>query len=120
MHQLVTYNALVGYEIESFRKEKSIEQKDLANKTGISQPVLSRLEKGKASITIDQLFVISEALGTYPQEIIRKAYDGVLAIRGEDSIDVDTSKKAGSNNAGALLTGAAIGAVLTLLLARGK
>ena len=118
MHQLVTYNALVGYEIESFRKGMSIEQNDLADITGISQPVLSRLEKGKASITIDQLFVICEALGTYPQEIIKKAHDGVVAIRNEESIDVDTSKKA--SNAGALLTGAAIGAVLTLLLARGK
>lgn len=118
MHQLVTYNALVGYEIELFRRRKSIEQKDLASMTGISQPVLSRLEKGKASITIDQLFVISDALGATPQEIIKKAHDGVVAIRREDSIDVDTSKKA--SNAGALLTGAAIGAVLTLLLARGK
>ena len=118
MQQLVTYNALVGYEIETFRKEKSIEQNDLARKTGISQPVLSRLEKGKASITVDQLFVISDALGIYPQELIKKAYEGVVAIKGEESIGVETSKNAG--NAGALLTGAAIGAVLTLLLARGK
>jgi len=116
MTQLVTYNALVGYEIETLRKAAGMEQAVLAQRAGISQPVLSRLEKGKAAITVDQLFVLCQALGKTPQDVLTRAFDNVQAIRGESAVQITTSKEA--DDAGALLTGAALGAILTLLLSR--
>lgn len=118
MNQQITYNALVGFELESIRKELGKEQSEISTITGISQPVLSRLEKGKAMITIDQLFVVCAALGVKPEDIISKASEGVEAFNKEDAVIVTTTKEA--SNAGAVLTGAAIGALLTLFLTKRK
>jgi transcriptional regulator with XRE-family HTH domain len=118
MNQQITYNGLVGFELERIRKELGKEQSEISISTGISQPVLSRLEKGKAMITIDQLFVVCAALGVKPEDIISKASKGVDAFDKEDAVNVTTTKEA--NTAGAVLTGAAIGALLTLLLSKSK
>ena len=118
MNQQITYNGLVGFELERIRRELGKEQSEVSTITGISQPVLSRLEKGKAMITIDQLFVISRALDIKPEVIISKASEGVKAFSTEDAVNVTTTKEASS--AGAVLTGAAIGALLTLFLTKGK
>ena len=117
MKQLVTYNGLVGYQLEVERKKQNMEQSELALKTGISQPALSRLEKGKSLITIDQLFVLCRELDIYPEDIISNANKGVIEINKEESIDIKTTKEAG-NNLDAVLAGAAIGAVLTLLFSK--
>lgn len=118
MSQQITYNGLVGFELERIRKELGKEQSEISMATGISQPVLSRLEKGKAMITIDQLFVICGALNIKPEIILSKVSEGVEAFSTEDAVNVTTTKEA--NLAGAALTGAAIGALLTLFLAKDK
>ncbi len=123
MSQLVTYNALVGYELEKARRLLRLEQSEVSAKTGISQPVLSRLEKGKASITIDQLYVICEALRIKPEGIITAVTIAVDAFTAEGNVKVTTTKRVSANEtntAGAMLTGAAIGSILTLLLSRGN
>lgn len=122
MNQLVTYNALVGYELEKARKLLRLEQSEVSAKTGISQPVLSRLEKGKASITMDQLYVICEALRIRPEVIITAVSIAVDTFVAEGNVKVTTTKQVSSNDSttsGAMLTGAAIGSILTLLLTRG-
>jgi len=118
MSQTISYNGLVGYEIEAKRKELGMEQSEISKATGISQPVLSRLEKGKAMITIDQLFVICNALNVKPESIISLASEGVDAFVSHEGVKVATTKEA--NSSGAMLTGAAIGALLTLFLTKGK
>ena len=117
MKQLVTYNGLVGYQLETERKKLGIEQSELALKTGISQPALSRLEQGKSLITIDQLFVICRELEVAPENVISLANKGVVEIQKEESIDIKTTKEA-SNTMDVVLAGAAIGAVLTLLFSK--
>lgn len=116
MQQVVTYNALVGYEIEKMRKEAGFDQAHLAQQAGISQPVLSRLEKGKASITIDQLFVICKALGQKPQNVLERVERNVIAINNEESVQITTSKEV--ENTGGILAGAALGAIIALLLSK--
>jgi transcriptional regulator with XRE-family HTH domain len=118
MNQLVTYNSLVGYELEKRRLGKGADQAVLAVACGISQPVLSRLERGKASISIDQLFIICKALDVNPADVVSAATDAVSAINQEDTVDVKTTKEVGTG--AALLTGAAVGAVLGILLSKKK
>lgn len=123
MSQLVTYNALVGYVLEQRRVELGYDQGYVAGAAGMSQPVLSRLEKGKASITVDQLFVLAQVLNMAPEQIIKKAHEFAHTFGETEGIDVTTGKqseaigKSGSP-AKAVLAGAAIGAVLGLLLSR--
>lgn len=118
MNQQITYNGLVGFELERIRKELEKEQSEISMITGISQPVLSRLEKGKAMITIDQLFVVCEALGVKPEAIISKASKGVKTFSTEEAVTVTTTKKVNASEV--VLTGAAIGVLLTLFLSKGK
>lgn len=120
MIQHTTYNALVGFQLEEKRKELGKEQSDIFELTGISQSVLSRLEKGKANITIDQLFLICQALDVRPEEIISKASKGVDAFSENGQVEVLTTKAASNSDevVGAALAGAAIGALLTLLLTK--
>jgi transcriptional regulator with XRE-family HTH domain len=118
MNQLVTYNSLVGYELEKLRLKKGIDQAVLSAACGMSQPVLSRLERGKASISIDQLFILCGVLDVNPSVVVAAASNAVFAINQEDTVDVKTTKEIGAGTA--LLTGAAVGAVLGILLSKGK
>lgn len=54
---------IVGDEIRKLRKEKGLSQRGLAEKLGISQQLISRVEKGKENISLITLKNISEALG---------------------------------------------------------
>ena len=118
MNQQITYNGLVGFELEKIRKELGKEQSEVSAHTGISQPVLSRLEKVIANITMDQLFVICEALNIKPETIISEVSKGVEAFSTENAVNITTTKEASAT--GAILAGAAIGALLTLVLSKGK
>ncbi len=54
---------VIGKEIRKVRKEEGLSQQALAEKAGISQQLLSRIEKGKENISLITLKKISAALG---------------------------------------------------------
>ena len=57
----------VGGELRKIRKEKGLSQKALAEKLGISQQVISRIEKGKENISLITLKNVFRALGKKPK-----------------------------------------------------
>jgi predicted transcriptional regulator len=123
MSQLVTYNGIVGYVLEQRRQELGYDQGQVAQAVGISQPVLSRLEKGKAAITIDQLFALSKALKIEPMMVVEKTQAYVATFEQNNGVQVTTSKQSDSIEksgvqGSSVLAGAAIGAVLALLLSK--
>lgn len=122
MSQVVTYNSIVGYEIERLRSQCNYDQATLARMAGLSQPVLSRLEKGAASITVDQLFVLARALNISPSSIVKVAEKNTKSFDEYDNIDVMSTRQANANRSDsesktkAVLAGAAIGVALAMLL----
>ncbi len=56
------YLKKIGRIIKDIRKEKKLRQKDIAEKLGISQQLLSRIEQGKENITFKFLIKILSAL----------------------------------------------------------
>jgi len=54
--------AAIGRELQRVRKEKGLSQEQLAEKAGIAQQLISRIEKGKENISLITLKKISEAL----------------------------------------------------------
>jgi len=52
---------IIGKEIRRIRKEKGLSQKGLSQKTGISQQLISRIEKGRENISLITLKRISMA-----------------------------------------------------------
>jgi transcriptional regulator with XRE-family HTH domain len=53
----------IGARIAFIRKRKNMTQFDLAEKSGIKQPNISRIELGKYATTVDVLFKLAESLG---------------------------------------------------------
>ena len=53
----------IGKEIRNIRREQGLLQKELAKKLGVSQQLISRIEKGKENVSIAALNNISSALG---------------------------------------------------------
>lgn len=54
---------IVGEEIRKIRKDQHLSQKELAKETGISQQLISRIEKGRENISLITLKRISKAFG---------------------------------------------------------
>ena len=65
-----TYSGLVGLVVAVVRRQKNFSQNQLAKLSGISQPTISRIEKGEADITVPQMATMCAALGTTPGVII--------------------------------------------------
>ena len=55
--------ARVGDSIKSIRKKAGLTQKGLADRLGISQQIVSRVERGQGNITLLTLKEIAAALG---------------------------------------------------------
>ena len=57
------WRAAIGFEIAERRRAASLTQQQLAEKTGIDQAAISRIESGRANPTIDTLSALAEGVG---------------------------------------------------------
>lgn len=64
-----------GRIIYSMRKERGISQSLLADRAGISQECISKIERGKSDPRLGTLCSIAKALDVTPQSIITIALD---------------------------------------------
>ena len=53
----------IGERIRQLRTERGISQVELAEKAGLSQPHIVRIEQGRYSVGLDTLQAIAKALG---------------------------------------------------------
>jgi transcriptional regulator with XRE-family HTH domain len=84
-----SYPAVVGAVLTALRKEKELDQKDLAIACGADAAVStwSRIEKGESALTVEQLMVAAAVLERMPSEILAIADNQMieLAQRGVDA-----------------------------------
>ncbi len=108
-----SYSAILGRVLRSMRDERGVDQATLAAALGITQGAMSRLEHGTSVISADQLHVAAAALGFSPAELVRRADDAekTLKTRG-----VQVVTKRGANDGLAMITGAALAALLTAVI----
>src|SRR4051812_29246198 len=64
------YYEAVGRAIRVLRTERGMERKELAEAAGLSYPYLSEIETGRKRPSSKALFVIAEALGVRPSEVL--------------------------------------------------
>lgn len=74
---------LLGARIVFYRKLKCVNQKDLATKIGVSRQYLSRLEHGKCSCSIENMYRIADELGIEASKL-----SGLGKEDGEKPIEV--------------------------------
>ncbi len=66
-------NNCIGFIIKFHREILKMEQAELAEKVGVSQPVISRLEKGEANWTVSRLCHVCDALNLDVKHVITQA-----------------------------------------------
>lgn len=67
------YYEALGRAIRVLRTERGLERKELAEAAGLSYPYLSEIETGRKRPSSKALFVIAEALGVRPSEVLSLA-----------------------------------------------
>lgn len=63
----------MGEAIRQARVAAGVTQHQLADASGVSRPAIARIETGEASIQIDRLWDIAEALHTTPSALLAAA-----------------------------------------------
>jgi len=119
-----SYSAILGVVLASLRKERFMEQGEMAERMGLSQASYSRLESGKSSFSVDQMFQAASALDISAEEL-NKRLNGTITQLESNQVKVVPQlrgntilAKEGGNEMGHLLAGAALGALLIGLLSK--
>jgi transcriptional regulator with XRE-family HTH domain len=69
-HSKIRISWYVDMNIRQARQAKGFTQQQLAQRTGIDQAAISRMENGKQRITVDDLRIMAEALGIDPRDLL--------------------------------------------------
>ncbi|MCW8934903.1 MAG: helix-turn-helix transcriptional regulator [Gammaproteobacteria bacterium] len=119
-----TYSAVLGVVLANIRKRQGIEQKDMADRMGLSQASYSRLEGGKSSFSVDQMYQAAASLQLPGEELSRQLNATVLELKS-NGVEVvpqlrgnTTQAKEQGPGVGHLLVGGALAALLISLLSR--
>lgn len=119
--QVTTYPAIVGSLIAQARSEAGLRQEELAERARVPQSTLSRIERGSAHLTLNQLRKIAPALGRQPSQIVASAEQAELLLQMngaevKEVIEPDTMKR----DAAIFLSGVALIALIAFLAAKSK
>jgi transcriptional regulator with XRE-family HTH domain len=118
MQTATTYAAVLGRVLVARREDHNWDQGDFARMLDLSQSAWSRIERGEAILSFDQLIKAAENLKTPPSEIVAEVERIAARLRTE-GIAVQTGRAIPSETSGlALIAAAALGAVIGALLAK--
>lgn len=119
-----TYSAVLGVVLANLRKQQGVDQKDMADRMGLSQASYSRLEGGKSSFSVDQMFQAANALG-FASEALSQQFNGTVLQLKANGVDVvpqlrgnTTQAKEEGSGMQHVLIGAALGALLISLFSK--
>lgn len=119
-----TFSAVLGVVLSNLRAEYGIEQADMANRMGLSQASYSRLESGKSTFTVDQMYQAAAAFGLSGQQLTERLNQMVGVLEANNARVVPQVRgntmqaRADSSGAGSFVVGAALGALLIGLLGK--
>ncbi|UAB69238.1 helix-turn-helix transcriptional regulator [Vibrio sp. SCSIO 43132] len=126
--KMVSYSSILGVVVANKRKELGVEQSVLAEKMGLSQASYSRLESGKSTFSVDQMFECAKALGIPPDELFNSVVNTVNNLKQSEQVEVQAqprgnatkAKAEGGNKVGTFIAGAALGALIIGLAGKSK
>lgn len=127
--KMVSYSSVLGVVVANKRKELGIEQSILAEKMGLSQASYSRLESGKSTFSVDQMFECARSLGISVEELFNSVVNTVSNLESSDDVFVQAQPRGnaskakaagGSSGAATFVAGAALGALIIGLAGKSK
>ena len=124
MRNETTYQAVLGRLIVEKRKEKQIDQGEMARHVGVSRSTWSRIEAGASALSMDQLVKAAGKLEMPLGELMLQADEVVRELRRQgvevfDSKDQTSAAKRErtATTMVALLGGAVLGGIVASILA---
>ena len=81
MRNETTYQAVLGRLIAQKRKERTLDQEEMARRVGVSRSTWSRIESGSSTLSLDQLAKAAGALGMTMGELMLEADELVRELR---------------------------------------
>lgn len=125
---MVSYSSILGVVVANKRKELGVDQSVLAEKMGLSQASYSRLESGKSTFSVDQMFECGKALGIAPDELFNSVMNTITNLKGSEQVSVQAqprgnaikAKSEEGSNVGTFIAGAALGALIIGLAGKSK
>lgn len=109
MKSETTYQTVLGRLISLKRRQKQMDQEELAQHVGVNRSTWSRIEAGLSALSIDQLAKAASKLDVSVSELTTEADDVVRALRREN-VEVHTSRdRADSNTSGPTAPGESAG-----------
>jgi len=78
--------ARVGERLRRLRKERDWRLEDLAERTGLSQPYLSRIESGERQPSLAVLFGVARALGVPYASLVEPEVEDRVVVRGGSAL----------------------------------
>lgn len=126
-NKLASFSSVMGVVIANKRKGLGIEQSDLADALGLTQASYSRLESGKSTFSVDQMFGCAKAMQVSVSEIINAVENTVKSLESSKTVTVKVPPRGNASNAkktdselGAFVAGAALTALIISLAAKSK
>lgn len=83
MPSIITYPAIVGAVLRSYREKQDRSQASMAAAVGMSQANWSKIETGKSALTTSQLAKAAEVLEMLPGDVFSTVDQTVAAARKE-------------------------------------
>ncbi|MDE0372498.1 MAG: helix-turn-helix transcriptional regulator, partial [Rhodospirillales bacterium] len=87
-----TYQTVLGRLIAMKRRQKQMDQEELAQHVGVSSSTWSRIEAGLSALSIDQLAKAAAKFGAPVGELTSEADDLVRALLQQEDVEVHSSR----------------------------
>lgn len=119
-----SYSAVLGVVLSNLRKSMGIEQGEMAERMGLSQPSYSRLESGKSAFSVDQMFQAANALDVSLEELNTRLIQNIRQLQANDIKVIQPARgntakaQEQQNEVGQILAGAALGALIFSILTK--
>lgn len=118
--KITSYSSILGVVVSNKRLERGIDQADIADKMGLSQASYSRLESGKSSFSVDQMFECANALELSVEDLLSLVVNtvGNLKLSGDVEVKAQVrgnATKAQNGAVGGFIAGAALVGLLVAL-----
>lgn len=108
-----TYPAIVGRILEQQRARIGLSQDAVAGRLGLTQGAWSRVENGSSVISLNQLRSVASVFGTSPAALLALADNAEQQLASQG---VQMVAPRSTTPSAAMMTGAALGALLAVIL----
>ena len=68
---IATPQEILAFNLKRLRTSAGISQEELADRAGLHRTYISSIERAQRNISLENIFLIAEALGTTPAELLQ-------------------------------------------------